>query len=182
MARTVPTVEPTQLTAGDSWDWDITYSDYPPSEGWSLSYSLSGAHESVITITADPNDAESGYEVRVAAATTADYTAGRYNLLGYATKAPDRFQVYSGPLVVLPDPATATPELSHAERMLVQVRARIEERLAADVSGYTISQRQVQKEDLAELRRAEARYADAVRRERGGGFFQSVKVEFGAPS
>lgn len=182
MAYTVSTVEPTSLTAGDSWQWDRAYSDYPSSDGWELGYVLTGAHESVIDLADYITDDSGTWEVRVPPATTAGYTAGLYRLVGYVSDGTDRHRVYSGPLTVLPDPAMAAPEPSHAEKSLAAVRARIEERLTADTSGFSIAQRQVQREELRELRKQEAIYAERVRRERGGPIFQPVKVTFGAPS
>lgn len=182
LAYTVPTVEPTEITAGDSLQWDRTYSDYPPSAGWSLSYVLTGAHAEPITIAATANDADTGYEVRVATGTTVAYSVGRYTLVGHVSDGTARHRVYVGPLVVLPDPATATPELSFNERMLAAVEDKIATRIAADISGYTLEQQEVQREELRTLTRQRNAYADAVRRERGGRPFQTVGVSFGAPS
>lgn len=179
MAYTVPTSEPTELTAGDSWQWDRTYSDYPPSAGWSLAYALTGADVQAIILSADANAEGTGYEVRAAAAETVVHEPGRYDLIGYVTKAGERHRVYAGPLVLLPDPATATPTLSFNERMLAAVEAKIADRVAADISSYTLEQQAVQREELATLHKQRNVYADAVRRERGGALFQSAKVSFG---
>lgn len=179
MAYTVPTVEPIELIAGDSWAWDRTLGDYPAS-AWTLKYALTGAHETVIELTATA-DGET-HKIRVAAATTAGYTAGRYNLFGYVTDGTDRYTVFEGPLVVLPNPATAAPALSFAERMLTQLETKIADRLSADISSYTLEQQEVHREEIVTLTRQRNAYADAVRRERGGAFFQDVKVEFASPA
>lgn len=163
--------------------WDRTYSDYPSSDGWTLSYVLSGAHESVIDLSAFISDVDGTWEVRVPPATTVDYTPGSYRLVGVVTHTDgERHRVYSAPLTVLPDPVTAVPEPSHNEKVLAATRARIEERAAADMSGFSIAQRQVQKEELRELRRQEAIYADRVRIERGGPAIQPMRIRFGAPA
>lgn len=181
MPRTVPTYEPTSATAGDSWEWDRTLSDYPPSGGWTLTYSLTGAHESVLSISATTSDLGDYFEVRVAPATTVAYTAGPYKLIGHVTDGTDRFVVYSAPLTVLPDPATATPEFTHAERMLAAIRALLEGRVTEDVQRFQVAGRALEKMEPVELRKWEAVYADRVRMERGGGFFQPVRVRFGVP-
>lgn len=182
MPATIPSSEPTELTAGDSWQWDRTYSDYPSSDGWTLKYALTGAHPTVIPLTAAPSADGASFEIRVLPAATKDYTPGRYDLIGYVTDGADRHQVYSGPLFVHPDPAAASPELSFAERMLTELETKIADRLAADISSYTLEQQEVQREELARLQAQRNSYADAVRRERGRAFLQSVKVSFGQPS
>lgn len=179
MAATIPTSEPTVLTAGNSWQWDQTYSDYPASDGWALEYVLTGAHESVITIAATDNAGT--WEIRVPSATTAEYTPGSFRLVGLVSDGTDRHVVYSAPLSVLPDPASATPDEGHAEKMLAKIRARIEERMDEDTSSYSVAQRALQKEDLAQLRRMEAVYAERVSQSRGGSFLQPVRVRFGRP-
>jgi hypothetical protein len=183
LAYTVPTVEPTEFTAGDSLEWDRTLGDYTPSDGWTLSYVLTGAHASVISISATANDGNTGHEVRVTPATTAAYTDGRYNLVGLVTHTDGRrFEVYRAACFVYPNPATETPELSFNERMLAAVEAKIATRITADISRYTLEQQEVHREELATLNRQRNSYADAVRRERGGGFFQTAKVKYGAPA
>ncbi|HEX6924347.1 MAG TPA: hypothetical protein VF167_02905 [Longimicrobiaceae bacterium] len=177
MAATIPTSEPTTLTAGDSWQWNRTYGDYPASDGWALSYALTGAHESVITISA--TDASGVWQVRVAASDTKDYSPGPYRLVGYVSDGTDRHIVYSAPLTVLPDPATAVPDEGHNERMLRAIRCVLEGRIPADAEAYQIAGRSINRIPVKELVQLEAVYAERVRRERGGSFLQPVKVRFG---
>lgn len=180
LAYTVATSEPESFTAGDSVEWDRSLSDYTPADGWTLSYALTGAHSTVLTITATANAADTGYEVRVLPATSAAYTAGAYSLVGLVTHTDGRrFEVYRGPCYVNPDPATATPALSFNERMLAAVESKISDRITADISRYSLEQQEVHREELANLNRQRNSYADAVRQERGGGFFRDVKVKFG---
>ncbi len=183
MSYTIPTTEPTGFTAGDSLQWDRTLAAYPPSEGWTLSYVLTGAGAAVIEVAASPSDDNTSYEVRVTPATTADYTPGRYNLVGLVTHTDGRrFEVYRAACVVLADPATATPTLSYNERMLAAVEAKLEARIVADISSYTLEQQQVYREEMLKLQAQRNSFAEAVRRERGGAFFQNVGVSFGVPA
>lgn len=180
MAYTIPTVEPKEFTAGDSLQWDRTLGDYPPSDGWTLSYVLTGAHASVLSISTTASDDDATHEVRVVPATTATYTAGRYDLIGFVTHTDGRrFEVYRAACVVHPNAATATPALSFNERMLAAVESKISDRITADISRYSLEQQEVHREELANLNRQRNSYADAVRQERGGGFFRDVKVKFG---
>lgn len=177
MPATIPTSEPTELTAGDSWQWDRTYGDYPSSDGWSLTYALTGSGAAPVEIVASAASGVS-FEVRVAAATTASYAAGRHDLIGYVSKGGERFQVYKGALVVLPDPAVATIALSFNERMLAQLETKIAERLSADISSYTLEQQEVHREELRLLEGRRNAYAEAVRIERGGSATRTMQVRF----
>jgi hypothetical protein len=96
----IPTVEPTQITAGDTLTWQRSLSDYPASAGWVLSYALTNADGQIlITATASGDD----HLVSVAAATTAAYVVGTYAWQAYVTKTTERYMVGSGTLAVLPN-------------------------------------------------------------------------------
>lgn len=103
MAATTPTTEPTELRAGDTWQWrreDL--SDYPAS-AWTLKYYFrNSAAKFDITATADGDL----YAVSVAMATTAGKAVGSYDWIAVVESASERFQVDSGLLEVLPNLAT----------------------------------------------------------------------------
>lgn len=179
---TIPTVEPTKIIAGDSLQWDRTLEDHPPSDGWSLSYALTGAEATVLEVPTTATADGAGYQVRVAPADSIFYDAGRYNLVGFVTHADGtRFEVYRAPCVVIADAMTAPPDIGHAERMVVVLQAKIADRYAADISGYSLEQQEVHREEIAQLERSLARYADASARQRGRPFFQNVAVSFVSP-
>lgn len=184
VARTIPTCEPTELTAGDSWEWDRTDlgPDYLPSDGWALSYALSGAAADVIAINATTSTSGDYFEVRVPAATTARYVAGTYRLVGYVTKSPDRFPAFSGVLRVLTNYAVAVPALSNDETTLAAIEAAVSGRLTADIEEYQINGRAVKKIPMAELVKLQGIYRSRVARERNGGRWGKVEVWFGQPS
>lgn len=179
MARTIATEEPTSLTAGDTWEWDRSLADYPSADGWSLSYILSGAHESAITITAAAGDGDV-FEVRVPAATTVGYTAGRYNLVGFASKDLDRFPVYRGALEVLPDP-TGVPIVPTAEKMIALLEQAMMDVAESGVVEYTVAGRGTRKITLAEAR-VELQYWKTELAKQRPGFspFRRVEVGFGS--
>ena len=70
--------EPEKLTAGVTWKWKKTISDYPASE-WTLTYYLrkDGATATSFSATADGDT----HLVTIAAATTAGYAAGVYDFI-----------------------------------------------------------------------------------------------------
>ena len=104
MAAEPQDFEPEKLTAGVTWKWKKTHSDYPASE-WTLTYYLrkDGATATSSTGTAD----EDSFLVTVAASTTSSYAAGVYDFIGVVSKAAEKFIVFDGVLEVLSNPASA---------------------------------------------------------------------------
>jgi hypothetical protein len=131
MAFTVPTTEPTDLRAGDTWAWrreDL--SDYPASV-WTLTYYFRNATSHFnITAAADGDT----FEVEVAGATTAAYAPGWFNWFAFVTDGTDRHQVGEGYFEVKPDVANAVPYdgRTWARRMLDYVEAALESRASSD--------------------------------------------------
>lgn len=101
MAQTVPVREPASVVAGDTVTWQITLTDYPAGEGWTLKYRLiNSAGKIDITSSASGSD----HLVFVAAATTAGWAAGTYSWQAYVDGvSSQRFTVGSGQIVVKPN-------------------------------------------------------------------------------
>ena len=75
MTAPIPTTEPTELRAGDTWKWTRSLSDYPASI-WTLTYVLvQAAVQKSITASASGDD----FSVSVAKATTAAYAEGLWS-------------------------------------------------------------------------------------------------------
>jgi hypothetical protein len=130
MSTTIPTTEPASARAGDTWRWQRTLSDYPAST-WTLSYTLFNAAGKVsIAATADGDD----HLVSVAPATTAAYTAGRYDWVAHVSDGTDRHQVGAGSINVLPDLSAVSSYdgRSHARKMLDAIDALLEGRATTD--------------------------------------------------
>ena len=104
MATEPQDFEPEKLTAGVTWKWEKTLSDYPASE-WTLKYYLrkDGATATSFTGTAD----EDSFLVTVAASTTSSYAAGVYDFIVVVSKAAEKFIVFDDVLEVLTNPALA---------------------------------------------------------------------------
>ena len=99
----IPEIEPSEVTAGDTWKWKKDLSaHYSAADSWVLTYHLLGPQP--ITITASADGVK--HSVSVAASTTAGYAPGLYKWQSYASKAGERFKVEEGTLEVLQNPAT----------------------------------------------------------------------------
>lgn len=156
MAPTVPTGEPERLTAGDTWQWTRSFSTYPISEGWGLSYAINGA-EALPWDASWVTDDGSTFTVLIPAAST-ELPAGRYEwaaiLTGSGSYAGQRYVGASGVLVVDPNPATQEDgdRQTHAEKMVASLEAAIEGRATNDVLAYSLANgRSVQMSEPAEL-------------------------------
>jgi hypothetical protein len=102
MASDIPTAEPIQLTAGDTVSWSRSLADYSAADGWVLSYALVQRVTGLrIIILASASGAD--HLVSVTAAESAGWTAGEYDGQGYVGKTTERYQVWKGTVVILPN-------------------------------------------------------------------------------
>lgn len=115
--------EPKQITAGDSISWKVTYSDYRPSQGWSLAYLIVTSLANHAISTTDSSDS---YLVALASADTTSYNPETAKLVGYATKGSDRITVYSDDICInrnLVDITPGTDTRSDAKKALDAVES-----------------------------------------------------------
>lgn len=141
MTITIPTKEPAQLRAGDTWRWNrINLIDYPAS-AYTLTYRFknpAGGFE----IVADPDG--NNYAVSVDATVTAGYVAGSYAWQAQVDGPLGRFTVSDGSMLVLPSlfAGSATSALdsrSTAKIALDAINAQLQKRATADQQEYEIS-------------------------------------------
>lgn len=181
MTAVLPSAPPTQATAGDTWKWVDSHPDYPASDGWVVAFRIAGASvldwdSSWVTTVGDDNT------VAIPAASTAQLTAGRYQVTAEYSKSGERFTVPQSPLVVEPDPATLAPgaTLHRAERELEQLNCAIDAMLAGKaIQYYQIGNRQVGNTPLKDLMalRDQLELKVAGLRSRGG-FGRRIKSRF----
>ena len=184
MAPILPTIEPTEATAGSTWTWKILSSSYPVAEGWVLSYAVAGLSTlvwSAAWLAAD------GQTVTIPAASTS-LDPGRYEITRIWTGAgPYAGQKYTEALptlAVAPNPSFAAPgdRVRFAEKALAYVEAALLGRYADDMPlEYTIGGRMggrsVRKMDLAELKRARIEL-QAELRKLSGRTRRTVRIRF----
>ena len=184
----IPTTEPEQLLAGDSWQWDKYLSDHRPDDGWVLTYYLRRGEDAAIQI--DAADATDHHEVRELGSTTQNHPPGLYRLIGRVElTSGDIFTIYDSFVVIEPDPVVATG--SFAEQMVTALKAELLALTTAGgaSSGTVRSWRQGDREEeraSVQEREAVARllgnWMEQVRQERGQSAIVSVKATFGRPS
>jgi hypothetical protein len=98
VAAATPTIEPLEIRAGDSIEWEMSLSDYP-APTWVLSYHIRGPVALDITASAD----SSTHAVTITPDETATLQAGEYRMFGRVTDGTDVITVYNSRLVVLPN-------------------------------------------------------------------------------
>lgn len=98
----MPTIEPVQLTAGDTVAWQRSLADYSAADGWVLSYALV-QRVTGLRILFSATAGGSEHLVSVPAETTAGWMAGEYDGQGYVSKGTERYQVWKGTVVILPN-------------------------------------------------------------------------------
>lgn len=157
--------EPQQIVAGDSLSWTRSFTDYPASAGWALSYALRNYQQKINFSASAAGDS---FAISVDAATTANWAPGSYEWIAFVTLGSQRFTVASGELDITPNLAVDEPVDSRSfnRRMYDKICAQIEAR--QDVIEYTIGGRSARKEEIAKLEAQKNRYAILIAREEGG--------------
>ncbi|MET3652485.1 hypothetical protein [Dyella japonica] len=155
---------PDQVAAGDTLQWTRAGGAYPPSDGWTLQYTLVGtAAVYNVTAVADGDD----YAVKVPAADTKEWEPGTYRVQEYVTDGTDRFTLGSSLLTVTPDLAGATAGIdtrTHARKVLDSINGWLESR--APVAGnFEINGRKISYYPLPDLIKLQTRYQMLVTRE-----------------
>ena len=173
MTPPVPTTVPGDLIAGDSWQWDLSFGDYPAGT-WTATAYLRGAGTINIVATASGTT----HEFRALPAATAAIASGVYRYFVKVTNGTDTHTVDQGEVEVLPNAATATATQlqTHAEKALALVEALIEGRMVDGVEAAAIFGRNWQKTPLAELKKLRAGYLAEVARQRYRGKLPSTEV------
>lgn len=166
MAADIPTSEPSELRAGDTWAWTKTLGDYPAS-AWTLKYrfkSAVGGFE--ITASASGDD----YAISVAASTTAGYhsLAGAMSWVAWVEGGTsEKYTVDSGTVVINPDYRNGTStaafdDRTHAKIVLDAIEAIIEGRATKDQDELEIAGRRLKRTPIPTLLRLRQHYKSEV--------------------
>lgn len=150
---TIPSTEPAIIVAGDTIAWSRTLTDYPASAGWVLAYRLiNSAGKIDITASASGDD----HAISVAAATTANWTAGSYTWQATVTKTTQRYTIGSGTLTIKPNLAAQAGGFdarSAAQKALDDTRAALATWISSNghVQEYEIAGRRMKYASLADI-------------------------------
>ena len=150
---------PSTLTAGESISWSKSYSDYPASDSWVLTYTLIKSDNQIqIVASADDDD----HLIEVPAATTAAYTVGEYDWQAHITDGTERYLVDSGVIEVITDFAEQSSGFdsrSHVKIVLDALESAIEGRASKTQLTQRVGNTEVQHMSFADLAAARDLYA-----------------------
>lgn len=181
MAYQVPTSPPSQVRIGTSWFWDVSYPDFPASDGWELNLFFRGPTDLDVAWGSGISANGSGYSVRITPAIAANLTAaGKYLLVGTVTLSGEVHEVERRHILALADPATAGNAKSFNRQMLEAVETAMLAGVAstAEAKRITVNGRTMEYRDRAELETIHARYTYLVAIEENPGGRVLHAVEF----
>lgn len=163
----IASIPPTRAVAGDTWTWLWSSADYPASAAWVLAWRVVGAGIALDITTVASGDAHLATASAAATAALAVGVAGvPCTLVGWASKAGERFEVYRAGCLVLPNPATITGDLrGHAARTLAAIDALLEGRATKDQQSYKIGERELSRIPIPELLSLRDYYRAEAKRE-----------------
>lgn len=176
----VPSVLPTELIAGDTWQWDRDYGDYPQPTWTSTAYFETAGKTFNVASSANGT----AQRFTIAAGTTSSYPPGRYRIRVRVTDGSQSFIAESGWCEVQVDPAAAgtfdprTP----ARKMLDAIEAFLIGNASTAQASMSLNGRQISRWSLAELTQWRDQLRAEVRAEEQGsraGVGRNIKVRFG---
>ena len=169
---------PSTIRGGTTVPYTRTFPSYPANGGWTAKLHLRG--KSVLDVTGSPSGA--AFVFTLSATDTAGLEAGPYDWFEIVQDgAGERKEAASGKLEVLPDPRElgAGAALTHEQRMLDALTAKLEGRLETDMERYGIYGREVDKIPINTVRAMWRDYKQRVWRQlHPGKFGPQVRVEF----
>lgn len=156
---------PQRLTAGDSWTWTDTLSEYP-SPTWVLSYHFSGPKAFSLTAAAS-----SGNHVTTAATTVTDeLPRGTYTYIARAVNGSTSTTVETGQVTILPNLANLAGDHRSLNQKIVDALATLLANRAqyrGDVLSYSVEGRSQSFANWDEVQSAYNRARLAVAKELG---------------
>ena len=156
MAFSIPTSEADAVTTGDSLQWTRSYSQYLPSDGWSLAYKIAKADGSRFA-TFPATTSGTSFAVNVTPAVTGTWPAGLYNIQGVVSlSSGEAHTVWSGTLKVNPGVFSGgTDSRSAAKIILDNIEIVMQGRATSDILDSTVegtSFRRMDPEKMLKLR------------------------------
>ena len=153
MAIEIPTVEPTEIVAGDYIQWRKAENpDRTIADAWILSYAIVVAGKNIDVQCTDNGD--NTHLATISVADSKGFPSGTYHWQSYLTKGTERYLVDSGTLKILAN--FAALDGGHDGRtfwrtVLDNVQAVLEQRATKDQSSYTVNGRQLSRTPVADL-------------------------------
>lgn len=174
------TGEPKIMIAGNSYQWRYQSNQYKPIDHWQIDYSITNkSNQYPISSTI----IDSHYQIILSSQDTAQFKAGNYQLVGFATRDNERHIIYQHKLIIKPDPALAIEIESWASKALSAIEAAILTRAATGKVAIAADGKSVSWHTLADLDLLRSRFKREVAQEQminkmksSQGYHGSVRV------
>lgn len=162
-----PRYLPRHIVTGDTLSFTLVAKDYLPEDGFTYILNMSLLANTIqITGTASAtNDNE--IDFYASPATTTAWVVGKYRYSIHATDSTDEYTVESGlaDLDARTDISTGTDNKTHAQTVLANIEAVIENRSTKDQDAYSIAGRSLSRTPAEDLLKLRDYYADRVWKE-----------------
>ena len=163
VAITTQTGTPSEIRAGDTLTYILSYGDYPASSWGLIVYFVKEGQDTREEIATASGDE---FEITLSAAETAELAPGKWRWFTRASlQGTGEIVADQGELMVLANPA-AKAEKTFAEKMLLECRAVIAKRAGKSYTSSDISGQSFTHKTDAELRDAEKHWMGRVKAER----------------
>jgi hypothetical protein len=189
VTRTIPTGEPTTLVRGDSAKWIVIDAEYPPADGWTMTYYLVSKTVTRVTWNGSADNGDGTWLVTLSKADTRELLAGIWNWQRVATKGSEQVTRGAGTLTVSAGFAsaggTASPFVdgrSFERQALDELEAVLIERLRVGQVSMSYNGRSVSWSSAAEMYqlRAELKTAvDAQELAQNAGLGRQIRIRYG---
>jgi hypothetical protein len=171
---------PSTLTAGDTWEWDAEYGDYPADTWTATAYFENSAESFSVASSADGTT----HVFAETAANTAALVAGKYYVQVRVTDGSEKFVVDSGWCEVQPDPASNVKHdhRSWSRRTLDAIEAFLEGNATTAQQSMSIAGRSISRWSIPELMQFRNELRAEVRTDESGsaaGLGRDIKVRYG---
>lgn len=171
---------PTTLIAGDTWEWETEYGDYPAGTWTATAYFENSAESFSVSSTADGTT----HVFAAAATATDDFKPGSYYVQVRVVSGGESYTVESRWVEVKPDPASSVKfdHRSTARKSLDQARALLLAMTETGIYSGSIAGRSYTREQLPQLYQLIRDLEAQVRLEEQGsaaGVGRDIKVRYG---
>lgn len=142
---------PLTFVAGDYLNLKESYSDYPASENWAITYTLVNA-SAIIEITSTASDDD--HLMQVAIATTADWESGVYDWQKRVSNGTVTYTLDIGQITIKPSftaQSTSYDNRSHVKKTLDALESVILGKASKDQLSYSIAGRSISRMSPNEL-------------------------------
>ena len=168
------TAFPYELTAGCSCNWEVSFAEYPPIDGWGLCYLIRVSTDRIIELTSTTEDDTHAFTLSADALTGIEPAVVKWQC--QAIKGDEKYLVASGKVRLHPDLSDPNVDpRSYPEKMLEAINAVLAGKLDNPVTETEYNGRRLKYMTTSELLRLQTLFLSMLPQNQG---IRTIKVEF----